>query len=115
MGLEWAPNGPEWGPNEPQGPTRVPNGAKRIQNGSRMGPKQNGTQMGPIWGPIFVWGPFGSHVGLILGARWGPLMQALDPCDPEEADRTPAFREGGRHSLPLSTDQMREVFSREVL
>ncbi len=42
-------------------------------------------------------------------AVWGPLMEKYDPCDENEKSSAPAFRSGGRHSLPLSTGELREV------
>jgi hypothetical protein len=42
-------------------------------------------------------------------AKWGPLLQRIDPCKESESSETPAFREGGKYSLALSTDTLREV------
>ena len=42
-------------------------------------------------------------------AVWGPLMNEIDPCQTHEKATAPAFRSGGRHSLPLSTEELREV------
>jgi hypothetical protein len=42
-------------------------------------------------------------------AKWGPLLQRIDPCAASESSETPAFREGGRYSLALSTETLREV------
>ena len=42
-------------------------------------------------------------------AVWGPLMNEIDPCQAHEKATAPAFRSGGRHSLPLSTEELREV------
>ena len=42
-------------------------------------------------------------------AKWGPLLQRIDPCAASESSETPAFREGGSYSLALSTETLREV------
>jgi len=48
-----------------------------------------------------------SHVAAF--AVWGPLMKEIDPCERHEQPSSPAFRSGGKHSLPLSTEDLREV------